>query len=96
MAEQVRRDHGVVPGQRVDHRLPGGVVAAEAVEQQEHRTRAGLDERAPVAVDGDVLDLVRLSRTPSLLDSPVNLTGFKQMPPRLRNADRRRIHRDFP
>ena len=58
VAEQVGGDHRVAAGQRVDHRLPGRVVAAQPVQQQQRRPLAGLDEGAAVAVDGEVLDLV--------------------------------------
>ena len=58
VAEQVGRDDGVAAGQRVDHRLPRGVVAAEAVQQENGGTGADLDVRAAVAVQRDVLDLM--------------------------------------
>ena len=58
VAEQVGRDHGVAAGQRVDDRLPRGVVAAEPVQEQQRRPLADLDEGPSVAVDGDELDLV--------------------------------------
>ena len=58
VTQQVRGDDGVAPGQGVDHRLPGGVVTPEPVQQQDRRPGAGLHERAAMAVDRDVLDLV--------------------------------------
>ena len=60
VAEQVGRDHGVAPGERGDDRRPGGVVAAEAVQEQESRSRARADEGTPVPVDRDVLDALLL------------------------------------
>ena len=39
VAEQVGRDHRVAARERGDHRQPGGVVAAEAVQQQQRRAR---------------------------------------------------------
>ena len=55
--EQVRRDDRVPAGQLPDHRLPRGVVAAEAVEEQQRRPGPGADEGPPVPVQGDVLDV---------------------------------------
>ena len=58
VAQQVGGDHRVAAGQRVDDRLPRGVVAAETVQEQERGPGADLDVRAAVAVERDVLDLV--------------------------------------
>ena len=66
---------------RVDHRLPGGVVAAEAVQQQHDRARPGLHEGAAVAVDRDVLDLVRAFRTRGLLVRVVGVDDAIQPEP---------------
>ena len=51
VAQQVRGDHGVAPGQRVDDRLPGGVVAAQAVQEQQDGALARLHVGASVTVD---------------------------------------------
>ena len=46
-----------VRAKRLHHRRPGGVVAPEAVEQQEGGARSHPDVRASVAVHDDVLDV---------------------------------------
>lgn len=58
VAEQVGRDHGEPPAQPLDHRLPGGVVAGQAVQEQQRRASAHLHEGAPVTVDGHELHVV--------------------------------------
>jgi hypothetical protein len=52
VAEQIGGDHGEPAGQPAVHGPPGGGVVADAVNQQQCRTRSGDPERAPVAVDG--------------------------------------------
>ena len=55
--EEIGRDDGVAARELVDDRVPGGVITGQAVQQQQHRTRALLDERTSMSVDGDVLDV---------------------------------------
>ena len=55
VAEQVGRDDGESLGERGLHAAPRGGVVADPVDQQDRRTRSGDPERAPVAVDGAVL-----------------------------------------
>ena len=50
VAEQIGRDDRVMAGQQSDDRIPGVVVAGHAVQQQQRRPRAELDEGAPMAV----------------------------------------------
>ncbi len=57
--EQVGGDHGVVLGQSLDDRRPGGVVGSEAVQQEEDRTAAGLHEGASMPVERDERHVVR-------------------------------------
>ena len=57
VTQQVGRDDGVVPGQVVDDRQPGGVRAAETVQQQQRRALAHLHEGALMTVDRDPLEL---------------------------------------
>ena len=51
MPEQVGRDHRVAAGERVEHRQPGAVVAAETVQQQQGRPLAR-PSRTPVDARG--------------------------------------------
>ena len=55
--EEIRGDHRVVRGQLLDYGAPGVGAVADAVDQQQRRSRAGLDVGPAVAVDGDVLNL---------------------------------------
>jgi len=65
VTEQVRRDDGVALGQVVDDGGPGRVVAGQAVQQQYGGAGSPLDVGTALAVQRDVLDVVRPDhRTP--------------------------------
>ena len=79
--EQVGRDDGVRPGERVDDRPPGRVVAAEAVEQEDDGPRSGADVGASVPVHGHVLDLRAAATGHSTFHLDLrgaNCSGFNQ------------------
>ena len=59
VAEQVRRDHGVVLGQLLEHGSPGVGAVADAVHEEDGRAAARLDVGPPVPVHGHVLHLER-------------------------------------
>jgi hypothetical protein len=57
VAQQVRRDHREVPRQVVEDGEPGGVIQAQAMQEQQRRTAPGLDEGALVAMNRDPLQV---------------------------------------
>ena len=74
--EQVGGDDRVAPRERLDDGVPGRVVTAEAVQEQQRGSRPGAHVGAAVPVDPDVLDLHATSCARMVLDS--TRAGFNQ------------------